>query len=169
VKAIELDETGRIKPVFATGEELVMDADTVVVAIGQKPSPPPLGLDLIIDPWTLTTNLPGVYAGGDLVTGPTMAVQAMAAGKKAARYIHRHLNGKLEIAELARRQPEKLSKEEYRKRLAPQKRYQIPEEAAESRIKDFREVEQTYSRTDAQAEARRCVSRRICSEYKELE
>lgn len=167
VKTIELDETGRIKPVFATGEELVMDADTVVVAIGQKPSLPSLGLDLMIDPWTLTTNLPGVYAGGDLVTGPTMVVQAMAAGKKAARYIHRHLNGKLELAELVRRQTEKLSKEEYRKRLAVQNRYPIPEETPESRIKDFREVEQTYSRPEAQAEARRCVSRRVCSEYKE--
>jgi len=167
VKTIELDETGRIKPIFARGEELVMDADTVVVAIGQKPSLPSLGLDLMIDPRTLTTNLPGVYAGGDLVTGPTMVVQAMAAGKKAARYIHRHLNGKLELAELVRRQTEKLSKEEYRKRLAVQKRYPIPEEATERRIKDFREVEQTYSRPEAQAEARRCVGRRVCSEYKE--
>ncbi len=169
VKTIEIDETGRTRPVFATGEELVMDADTVVVAIGQKPSLPSLGIDLTVDPWTLTTNLPGVYAGGDLVTGPTMAVEAMATGKKAARYIHRYLNGKLEIAELARRQPEKLSKDEYRKRLAPQKRYPVPEEPAGERVRDFREVEHTYSKSEAQAEARRCVSRRVCSEYKEAQ
>jgi formate dehydrogenase major subunit len=167
VKTIELDETGRIKPVFAEGQELVMDADTVVVAIGQKPSLASLGVDLTVDPHMLTTNLPGVYAGGDLVTGPTMVVQAMAAGKKAARYIHRHLNGKLELPELVSRQLEKLSTEEYCKSLPVQKRHPISEEAAGRRIKDFREVDLTYSRLEAQAEARRCVSRRVCSEYKE--
>jgi len=166
VGSIQIDEAGRSMPVYIGGEDEVMNAGTIIVAIGQEPSLKSLGVNLVIDPYTLTTNLPGVYAGGDAVTGPTMAVKAMASGKQAARYIDRYLNGKAAIVEHVRRQPEKLSREEYRSRISPQKRHPVPQETAVERIRDFREVECTYSRTNAQAEARRCVGRKVCSEYK---
>ena len=167
VKAIERDEAGRIRPAFLGGSEKVTDADMVVVAIGQAPSLASLGTDLKVNPRTLTTNLPGVYAGGDVVSGPSMVVKAMASGKSAARYIHRYLNSKPEYLELVRRHSEKLSQEEYRSRIPVQKRRPTQEAAAKERTKDFREIERTYSQRSAQTEARRCVGRRVCSEYYE--
>jgi heterodisulfide reductase subunit A-like polyferredoxin len=167
VKAIERDEAGRIKPTFLGGSEKVMDADIVVVAIGQAPSLSSLGTDLKVNPRTLTTNLSGVYAGGDVASGPSMVVKAMAAGKIAARYIHRYLNSKPEYLELVRKHSEKLSQEEYRSRIQVQNRCPTQGEAPGERNKDFREIERTYSQRNAQAEARRCVGRRICSEYYE--
>jgi len=167
VKAIERDEADRTKPEYAGGEEKVMDADIVVVAIGQAPSLASLGTDLKVNPHTLTTNLPGVYVGGDAVSGPTIVVKAMASGKSAARYIHRYLNNKPEYYEIIRRHSEKLGQDEYRSRIPVQKKHPTQEETAGERIKDFREIERTYSQPEAQAEARRCVGRRICSEYYE--
>ena len=167
VKAIERDEAGRIRPAFLGRSEKVTDADMVVVAIGQAPSLASLGTDLKNNPRTLTTNLPGVYAGGDVVSGPSMVVKAMASGKSAARYIHRYLNSKPEYLELVRKHLEKLSQEEYRSRIPVQKRSPTRGAAAKERIKDFREIERTYSQRSAQTEARRCVRRRVCSEYYE--
>jgi len=161
-----LDKSGRKTPSPIEGSQYVINADKVVVAVGQAPSLAPLGTDLTVNPRTLTTNLPGVYAGGDLVSRPSRAVEAMATGKKAARYMHRYLHNKIEWLELVRQDLEKFSREEYRSRIPVEQRYSIPREAAKKRVKDFREVERTYSESDARAEARRCVGRRICSEYK---
>jgi NADPH-dependent glutamate synthase beta subunit-like oxidoreductase len=166
VRAIQIDEAGRFAPVYSGGEDETINASTVIVAIGQRPNLTSLGINLVIDPYTLTTNLPRVYAGGDAVNGPTMVVKAMASGKQAARYIHRHLSGQRAIVEHVRKQPEKLSREEYRSRISVQNKRPVLEEAARERVEDFREVECTYSRSEAQAEARRCVGRKVCSEYK---
>ena len=164
-KATARDEEGGDNPLFADGEEKVMDADMVVVAIGQVPSLASFGIDLKINPRTLTTNLPGVYAGGDVVSGPSMVVKAMASGKSAARYIHRYLNSKPEYLELVRKHLEKLSQEEYRSRIRVQKTHPAAEVPAEVRVKDFREIGRTYTQRGAQTESRRCVRRRVCSEY----
>lgn len=166
VKVIERDEAGRIKPVFAGGDGKALDADVVIVAIGQVSSLPSLGTGLQVNPRTLTTNLQGVFAGGDAVAGPTMVVKAMAGGKSAARYIHRQLTGKLGMLELVRRHSEESCCEEYRNRITAQERNPIPHEVPAKRVKDFREVERTYTKAQAQAEACRCVCREICSEYK---
>jgi len=165
VKAIERDEAGRIRPAFLAGGEKVADADIVVVAIGQATSLASLGTDLKINPRTLTTNLLAVYAGGDVVSGPSMVVKAMASGKSAARYIHRYLNSKPEYFELVRKHLEKLSQEEYCSRITVQKSHPPREVLAKERIKDFREIGRSYSQRSAQTEARRCVRRRVCSEY----
>ncbi|MEN3202874.1 MAG: NADPH-dependent glutamate synthase [Atribacterota bacterium] len=95
----EPDESGRRRPVPVPGSEFVIPVDTVVVAIGQGPNPLLLqtikGLALnkrgyiVADPETGATNLRGVFAGGDIVTGAATVISAMGAGKRAARAIDR--------------------------------------------------------------------------------
>jgi glutamate synthase (NADPH/NADH) small chain len=94
------DESGRRKPVPVRGSEFVMDTDTVIVAVGRSPNPiiQSTTEGLATTKWgTITadengkTNIEGVYAGGDIVTGEATVISAMGAGKKAAKGIHEYL------------------------------------------------------------------------------
>jgi glutamate synthase (NADPH/NADH) small chain len=93
-----LDATGRPIPVDIQGSEFTLEADAVIPAIGQVPGADFLGLFdrtsqgyLRVDE-SLCTSLPGVFAGGDLVTGEGTIVQSVAQGKKAALSIRRYLS-----------------------------------------------------------------------------
>ncbi len=98
----EPDERGRRRPV-ATGERREVVCDTVVVALGTNPSPiitrntAGLVLDdrgyVAADPVTQATNLAGVFAGGDIVTGGATVILAMGAGRRAAAAMLEHLDG----------------------------------------------------------------------------
>jgi glutamate synthase (NADPH/NADH) small chain len=98
----EADESGRRRPVAIPGSEYEMEMDTVVMAIGQGPNPlvprttPDLQLNrhgnIIADETSGQTSKKGVFAGGDIVTGAATVIQAMGAGKKAARAIHEYLS-----------------------------------------------------------------------------
>lgn len=100
----EPDESGRRRPVPIEGSEYTMDVDTVVIAIGQGPNPlvprTTKGLELtrkgtiVADPETGATSKPGVFAGGDVVTGAATVILAMGAGRKAANAIHEYLSKK---------------------------------------------------------------------------
>ena len=102
----EPDESGRRRPVPIEGSEFIIDADTVVIAIGNGPHPliprttPGLELtrrgNIVADPETGQTSREGVFAGGDIVTGAATVIQAMGAGKRAAAAIDRYLQGKKE-------------------------------------------------------------------------
>jgi glutamate synthase (NADPH/NADH) small chain len=91
----EPDAGGRRKPVPVPGSEFQFPVDNVIVAIGQGPNPillkntPDLKLNkkgyIEADPETMATSIPGIYAGGDIVTGAATVIAAMGAGKKAAR------------------------------------------------------------------------------------
>ncbi len=91
----ESDESGRRRPVPVKGSELALDVDTVIVAIGQGPNPllpnssPTLKVgkwgNIIADPETGATSIPGVFAGGDIVTGGATVILAMGAARKSAR------------------------------------------------------------------------------------
>jgi len=91
----EPDASGRRRPVEVKGSEHRFPVDNVIVAIGQGPNPILLkntgGLVLnkwgyiTVDPETQETSIPGVFAGGDIVTGAATVIAAMGAGKKAAR------------------------------------------------------------------------------------
>jgi len=94
------DESGRRRPIPVKGSEFVMDTDTVIVAIGRTPNPiiqsTTEGLQVtkwgtIVTDENGRTNLVGVYAGGDIVTGEATVISAMGAGKKAAKAIHEYL------------------------------------------------------------------------------
>lgn len=95
----EPDETGRRKPIPIEGSTYRVAADTIIAAIGQRVDRKPLkGLDVNrdgtvrVDPKTGETSMKGVFAGGDVVTGPGWAIDAIAAGKKGAEAIHRYLS-----------------------------------------------------------------------------
>jgi glutamate synthase (NADPH/NADH) small chain len=97
----EPDASGRRSPISIAGSEFIMDVDTVVVAIGQGPNPlvprTTRGLEvtkrgnIVADPQTGATSKPGVFAGGDVVTGAATVILAMGAGRVAARSIHEYL------------------------------------------------------------------------------
>ncbi|MBP7868655.1 MAG: NADPH-dependent glutamate synthase [Firmicutes bacterium] len=93
----EPDASGRRRPVPVPGSEFTMDVDTVIIAVGQGPNPllarATQGLALnrkgnieVRDEYG-ATSIPGVWAGGDIVTGAATVISAMGAGKRAARGI----------------------------------------------------------------------------------
>jgi len=98
----EPDERGRRKPV-PLDEFVELECDTVIYALGTKANPivtqstPGLGLNkwgyIVADPETQATTLPGVFAGGDIVTGGATVILAMGAGRRAARAIGAYLQG----------------------------------------------------------------------------
>lgn len=112
VKQIELirmelgepDESGRRRPVPIEGSEFLLNVDTVVIAIGQTPNPiiqqTTEGLattrrnTLVVDEDTMQTNIEGIYAGGDVVSGAATVISAMGAGKNAANAIHEYIMSK---------------------------------------------------------------------------
>ena len=99
----EPDDSGRRRPVPIEGSEFTIDCDLVVMAIGTSANPlipstlPGLELNrwgyIQVNEETGETSIPGVYAGGDIVTGSATVIEAMGAGKRAARSIHRRLTG----------------------------------------------------------------------------
>jgi NADPH-dependent glutamate synthase beta subunit-like oxidoreductase/NAD-dependent dihydropyrimidine dehydrogenase PreA subunit len=97
------DENGRFAPEFVPGSETLLPTDTVIVSIGQTADlsflRPEDGIEaargrITIDPETLATSAPGVYAGGDAAFGPRIAINAVADGKLAARSIDTRLRGR---------------------------------------------------------------------------
>jgi glutamate synthase (NADPH/NADH) small chain len=97
----EPDESGRRRPVPVKGSEFVIDVDEIIVAIGQGANPlvasTTAGLEtnkwgyIVADAETGATSKPGVYAGGDIVTGAATVILAMGAGRKAAKAIDLYL------------------------------------------------------------------------------
>ena len=94
---------GRRRPVPIEGTNFIVEADTAILALGYWPDPTlgetTSGLDthkwglIVVDPETGATSRPGVFAGGDAVTGPDLVVTAMVAGIKAADAIDSYMHG----------------------------------------------------------------------------
>lgn len=171
MKLGEPDASGRARPLPIKGSEFIIEADTVIVAIGQLPDLSftdkelqisPQGT-LIVDTGTLATNKLGVFAGGDVVTGPAMAADAVGAGKKAAISIDRYLNGK-PLNGKERKLPV-ISFEELNLDCIPlalqAKASVLP---AASRVQGFAEVEGGFTPDVAIDEAQRCLS---CGSFSE--
>ncbi len=164
----EMDASGRRRPVPIPGSEFTLSLNTLIVAIGERPDSEPLkamGLEVdksgrvVVEPGTLAASREGVFAGGDVVTGPNTVVDAMAAGRRAAQSINRYLRGaalmeppKVRLpgvfVEPAAVEPDE---DEVPARVAPAT---LP---APSRQKSFAEVELTFSAEQAAVEARRCL------------
>ena len=95
------DASGRPRPVPVEGSGFELRADLVISAIGQAPDIGPLAGRLStnswgaveVDPTTLATSMPGVFAGGDVVSGAATVVEAFGAGKRAAESMDRYLRG----------------------------------------------------------------------------
>ncbi len=100
----EADESGRRRPIPVPNSEFRIECDTVIVALGQNPNPlirmttPELDTEpwggIIVDPRTGMTSIPGVFAGGDVVTGEATVIAAMGAGKIAAAGIDSYIRQK---------------------------------------------------------------------------
>jgi glutamate synthase (NADPH) small chain len=99
----EPDASGRRKPVAIPDSEYILDIDMAVIAIGNGSNPiiqqttPDLGYNkwgnILVNEETMATSKPGVFAGGDIVTGGATVILAMGAGRKAAKSINEYLNG----------------------------------------------------------------------------
>jgi NADH-quinone oxidoreductase subunit F len=96
------DASGRGRPVPVKGSEFVASLDTLIVSISEEPENVGTeGIDrtswgtIAINPESRLTNKPGVFAGGDIVTGPNTVIESIAAGKQTAIMIERYLTGKL--------------------------------------------------------------------------
>ncbi len=99
----EPDDSGRRRPIPVEGSEFEMPCDTAVIAIGTgahpliKDTTPDLGVNdrgyIVADPETGATDKPGVFAGGDIVTGSATVIEALGAGRRAAAAIHDYLTG----------------------------------------------------------------------------
>ncbi|MDY7039582.1 MAG: FAD-dependent oxidoreductase, partial [Chloroflexota bacterium] len=166
----EPDESGRRRPVPIEGDTFELPVDTVIVAIGQTLGDQISEVErtrrgwIITDPVTLQTNLPGLFAGGDAVSGPASVVEAVGAGHRAADSIRRHLLGEaLALGRTA--EPVDVSEVEYYDPaewdLSP--RHEMPRREVAARAA-FDEVSLGFSEEQAIAEAKRCLSCGVCSE-----
>lgn len=164
----EPDVTGRRKPVPVSGTEFKLTLDTLIVAIGERPQSQCLtlmGLEIDkggrvkVNPNTLETNIKGVFAGGDLVTGPNTVIDAIASGKKASRIIDRFLRGEPLTEPKSLKlptvfvEPAPVSDEE----MENANRAVQPVLPVKARKKNFNEVEASLSEEQARHEARRCL------------
>ncbi|NOZ03108.1 MAG: FAD-dependent oxidoreductase [FCB group bacterium] len=172
VKLGEPDASGRRRPVPIKGSEFIVEADTIISAISQKPDLSFLGSEelettsrgtLQVDEETLATSRPGIFAAGDATTGPRTVIEAIAAGHVAAGAIDRYLNHE-PLTEAA-----KPIKPELEIRVDLKKERKIPRAKApmvpiSHRQNNFREVELGFTEAAAVAEAKRCLRCGPCSE-----
>jgi len=165
----EPDESGRRRPVPIRGSEFDIPADNVIIAVGQAVDKSALAKELeytsfgtvSVDPITLQTNIEGVFAGGDVVSGPSDIISAIAAGKEAAISIHHYLRGlDLKKGRPARRER---VKEVSKEGVAIKARKTMPVLELDKR-QGFAEVELGFSEEIAIEEAKRCLNCAICSE-----
>lgn len=176
VKGIQLigctsvfDEKGNFNPTFDPSQKKSLEADSVILAVGQSPDlsyvPSDLGLQLVdegivkINPDTLETNLQGVFAGGETASGPASAVEAMAMGRKAADSIDKYLGG-----EGLNEQGSSLDEEEKgslwlgeEKDFSLKERVLMPTLSLSERLKSFDLIQLGYKDEEALKEAGRCL------------
>lgn len=165
----EPDSSGRRRPIPIEGSDFEVQVDTIITAIGQYADTRFLeSIDglidekgyLVCDEQTGSTAVPGLFAAGDLVTGPDIAIRAVAGGKHAARAALAYLRGvEYRIA------PEFLSKKEDFGKLTEDEYRDEPRVARErmkvaspsKRKSNFSEIEKGYSEKQALREAARCM------------
>ncbi len=164
------DEQGRFAPEF-DGQTSEVHADWVLIAVGQRsdlsfleeedPLWDPSKRFIQADELTLQTNLDWLFAGGDMVSGPSSVVEAVAQGHEAAESIDRFLSGK--DLSSGRERPESKPAPAPANWLPLQERAR-PERVPAAERDGYVEIEKTLSEQAAVAEARRCLACGICSE-----
>ncbi|MQY73560.1 MAG: NAD(P)-binding protein, partial [Dehalococcoidia bacterium] len=166
----EPDESGRRRPIPITGSEFFVPADTVIAAVGQAPDLSFLPVDselertrwetLVVDSNSLATNVSGIFAGGDFVTGPAMIIDAVAAGRRGAIAIDKYLKGdvsKVQMYDLKTKIVGELAKQEIEESWEEQPRVSTPTLPVPKRKASFDEVELVLSVKKAGQEAKRCL------------
>ncbi len=168
----EPDASGRRSPKEKAGSEYTMPVDVVIAAIGQTQDLSFAGdkfnlainkSRIVADEDTMSTNLEGVFAGGDAVTGPQTAIKAIAAGRRAAMAMDQYLNGK-EIKKAKQyynthkgKELKDVDKAEFEK-YEKLKKEHMPMLKEAERKHNFKEVELGFSEEQALKEAKRCLS-----------
>ena len=170
----EPDSSGRRRPIPIPGSEYDMEIDQLVAAIGQRPDLSKiqdlLGVEISkwgtieVDPVTYATSRKGVFAGGDVQTGPGIAIGAIGAGKEAAESIARYLDGKDMKEGRKPTQPENPIYRPMPKDEPKRPRAKMAEVPPEERRHDFREVELGFKEEEGREEASRCINCGYCCE-----
>jgi heterodisulfide reductase subunit A-like polyferredoxin len=171
------DEKGKFSPQYDENRLMTIPAEQVIVAIGQT-----VDMELIkhlgadtqggyfkVDSVTMATSLKGIFAGGDIASGPASVIKAVAAGKRAAESIDSYLNGRDPLTNrfdtTIKPVPEDLLPDidpiEKKQRVAATF---LP---VERRTHNFDEVEAGFSVDEAISEAERCLNCALCSECME--
>lgn len=158
------DANGRFNPSFAPGSESLITTDSVILSVGQVSDlsflRPGDGVEttgrgtLAINPASLATTAPGIFAGGDAAFGPRLIIDATADGRKAARSIHQYLRGNVQWQQWVRLpviQPRDLGNS-----YDGIPRQACPTLPVERRM-GFTEVELPFSAAQAATEGRRCL------------
>ncbi len=161
------DPDGRFNPQYDDDDTTTIEADACVLAIGQKPDlsflTPDDGVELTpggtihVDPKTLATSAPGIYAGGDVAFGPRNLIDAVANGKRAAHSIHEYLareRARLEV----RVEVERLTTSRYRMLAGFEKTdREAPPTLDLGRRTGIAEVETGYDAEAARRQGARCL------------
>ncbi|MCP4623933.1 MAG: FAD-dependent oxidoreductase [bacterium] len=169
----EPDASGRRRPVPIDGSETLIEADMVITAIGQSPEisftegimeqvmelKTTRWNTIDVDPATLQSNIPHLFAAGDAATGPSLVVSAIGGGRRAARSIHQYVMGQEVNAN-----PNELNKDLIAETIFDQvpgvvksRRAAMPELPIKDRMDSFIEVDQVLTEETALGESNRCL------------
>jgi NADH-quinone oxidoreductase subunit F len=164
------DDEGRFNPFFDEESRQIVEADGIIISIGQAPDISFLSEDsqleralwgsLAVDENSLATNILGIFAGGDFTAGPTYVIRAISSGRRAAIAIDKYLKGekgRIEIVDEKTdlKEDEGLALDEETTDEKP--RIKIQFEDPKERVRDFREVEKCFTNEEAHLEAVRCL------------
>lgn len=162
----EPDESGRKRPVPTAGSQFTIPVDSVINALGQESDWTCMTPDcactltdrgtMAVDPLTLQTDDPDIFAGGDAVRGPRTVIEAIADGREAALSISRYLKGEdLRFGRTRKLYPIATPvKGEY----DPSPRTEMPVQDGGERVNGFEEVQRGFSEEMAVREGRRCIT-----------
>jgi NADPH-dependent glutamate synthase beta subunit-like oxidoreductase len=170
MKLADYDTSGRRRPIPVSGSEFILEVETVIPAIGYISDLSCLSEKdgfkitkqgtLSVDPITKATHLPGVFAAGDMVTGPSTIVEAMASAYQAAVSIERYLKGQdlykdRSYRPLKRADVPRWEEAEEGEKVKP--RAKMPALTPIRRIFTFEEVNLGFNEETAVREAKRCL------------
>ena len=170
MRLTEPDESGRRKPEPISGSEFKINVDAVITALGQESDwcclTPQCACTLTdwgtmkIDPLTLQSNDPDIFAGGDAARGPKTVIEAIADGRQAAISIDRYISG--ENLRLGRDIQLKAIEEPQKGKYDRAARAQMPYLEPKKRAKNFNEVQKGLTKGLTVQEAKRCISCGTC-------
>ena len=164
MKLGEPDESGRRRPVPIKDSEFILKLDRLIMAIGQQSDvPDDFDVDVnrrgrvIVDENSLQTSQKGVFAGGDLVSGPASVIDAIQMGRIAAGSIDKYLGGSGDIEQKLTEHDEASSYLGREEGFADRKRVEIRKKPVKDRFPGFCQVEQCMSKQEAIEESERCL------------
>jgi len=170
MRLTEPDQNGRRKPEPISCSEFTIKVDAVITALGQEADwsclTPECACILTewgtmnIDPLTLQSDDPDIFAGGDAARGPQSVVEAIADGRQAAISIDRYVRG--QDLRLGRDIKLKAITEPQKEKYDPAARAQMPQLEVRKRVKNFNEVQRGFKKEVAIQEAKRCISCGSC-------